>query len=238
MDTLLAFILAFLLSLTPQSSLPLTGAGAGKTSGGGGTAPSFIKSCTGNTFGGTSQTCVFGSNVTNTSVLYATAFGGSLTTLSVAGCGATWTINTLQFNGATILEAWGIPSTGACTVTLTPGVSTTLSVTVAEYGPSTGGVDNMVNLANQGGFIGSGSTINCPAITTSVANERVICTMQDSSANGGTSTAGAGFTIDTQGANFGWMIESQAKAATGSITPTSTSSTGTQAVTGSIAIKP
>jgi|SRR6267142_631344 len=41
---------------------------------------------------------------------------------------------------------WGIPSAGACTLTLTEGVSGTLSIAAAEYGPSTGGVDNMVNL--------------------------------------------------------------------------------------------
>jgi len=62
--------------------------------------------------------------------------------------------------------------------------------------------------------------------------------MQDTGGSGGTYTLGAGFVIDTQGVNFGWMIESQAKAATGSVTPTTTSSTGTQVVSGSIAIKP
>lgn len=234
MNPVLAVLLSLLLALAPAQEVrrrPIFPAA------GGGSAPPFIKACNGSNASASSQTCVFGSSVTNTSVLYVTGVVLTLTTLSVSGCGATWTSNTLQSNGATTLESWGIPSTGACTLTLTAGAANTISVATAEYGPSTGGVDNMVNLVAQG-FVATAGTISCPAITTGGSNEQVVCGMEDTSGNGAVSTAGAGFTIDAQGTNFGWMIESQSKAVAGSVTPTATASTGTNIVSGSIAIKP
>lgn len=234
MSPVLAIFLSLLLALAPAQEVrrrPIFPAA------GGGSAPPFIKACNGSNSSATSQTCVFGSNVTNTSVLYVVGTVFTLTTLSVSGCGATWTSNTLQANGATTLESWGIPSTGACTLTLTAGAAGAISVATGEYGPSTGGVDNMVNLAYQG-FVATAGTINCPAITTGGSNEQVICGMEDSSGGGVVFTAGAGFAIDTQGTNFGWMIESQSKAVAGSVTATGTANSGTSIVSGSIAIKP
>lgn len=209
-----------------------------------GTAPSFIQTCpNGHNFGGTSQTCVFGSNVASTSVLYAYGFTTVNTTATLAGSGAgcsgiTFTTNTSTAAGGTTIEGWAIPAgTGACTITMNNGASGSQSISVAEYGPSTGGVDNMVNLALQTA-ITAGNNIPCPSITTAVSNERVVCGLVNSNASGGTFTAGSGFTIDGQGTSFGWAIESQAKAAAGSVTPGATHTATTSFLTGSIAIKP
>jgi hypothetical protein len=112
-----------------------------------------------------------------------------------------------------------------------------MSIAAGEYGSSTGGVNYMVNIANQG-FVGSGSTINCPTITTGTTNERVICAMIDDDTNGGTYTAGTGFTVDSQGTNFRWLKESQAKVGAGSVTAGATYSNSGTFVSGIIAIKP
>lgn len=95
----------------------------------------------------------------------------------------------------------------------------------------------MVNLALQTA-ITAGNNIPCPSISTAVANERVICSLQNINLSGGTFTAGSGFTIDTQGTNFGWAVESEAKAGTGSVTPGATHTATTSFITGSIALKP
>lgn len=211
--------------------------GGGTSGGGGGSAPPAIKSCNGSNFGSTTQTCVFGSSVAATSVIYVRGLVTAVTTLSVSGCGASWTTNTAQTGSNTHLEAWGIPTAGACTVTLTSGASGTQSIDAVEYGPSTGGVDNMVNLAVQGSVTG-GTPINCPSITTAVANERVICSMVDENVSSHVYTAGTGFAVDFQGTNYGWLFESEAMSSAGSVAPQATYNITANFVTGSIAIKP
>lgn len=209
-----------------------------------GTAPSFIKNCTGNNFGSLTQDCVFGSDVASTSVLYAIGIINASTTASVAGfsgagcSGVTFTSNTSTAGGVTTIEAWARPAgSGACTIRLTGGTSASQSIQVAEYGPSTGGVDNMVNLALQTS-ITAGNNIPCPAITTGATHERVICMLENVNLSGGTYTAGSGFAIDAQGTSYGWAFESQDKASTGSVTPGATHTATVSFITGSIAIKP
>lgn len=243
---LLRLLLAFLLLQGTTKVGPTTAVGPTTHTPGAGTAPPPIKSCNGSNFGATTQTCVFGSNVASTSIIYIQAEIIATTTISLSGSGAgcsgmTITTNTntpFHQSGSTAIEGWGRPSSGACTITVTGGASASQSISAVEYGPSTGGVDNMVDLQLQS-TITSGSNISCPAITTASTNERVVCAMNDLDAGAGTYTGGSGFTpIDAQGTNYGWLFESQAKAAAGSITPVATYSATKSFATGSIAIDP
>ena len=201
--------------------------------------------CNNHSFGATSLTCVF-PNTTQSSSSYLVVHGlvfsaGATITLTASGGSLTWAHNTIAHGGGATAELMWAPTTGAASVTATVTSanfsSGDMEVTGNEYKGATGIDVNSVETLT--GSIGSGSTITCPSVTTTNANDLVVCGLMDPGLNGNAYTAtGTGYAIDVQSASFGQAIESGAKAVAGAIAPTATYSGTATHMTATIAFHP
>lgn len=182
-----------------------------------------VQSCHGSGFTETTQTCVFGSNLTNPSTIYVVASGiGGAATAAFSGCGLTWNQPDSAVNGAGHATASNA-GTGACTITYTSGITSSLQVEAVEITGSSGTVDGH-SLTNAGFISPSGTSIPASAITTAVNGDLILDGTIDYGANSDTYTAAGGFTMLAQSTSFGIGIEAKVQAAAGAITPAMTSS--------------
>lgn len=195
------------------------------------TLPSLTaNTCSNNGFA-SSLTCAY-SSVTVGNILYITGVGAA--TLSVSGCGITWTSDT---GGGAIQSTGTVTSTGACTVTLSGGSTSGMSVSGVEIQHASG-VDVRGTPTSQG-FIGANTSFNCPAVTTTANGDLVLCGLVDTSGNSGTYTAGSGYSLAVaSGGSKVSGIEDGTKASAGAVTPTAKYSVGTNITTGTVAVNP
>lgn len=174
------------------------------------------QSCTGVSFGDTTTTCAFGSNVTNGSMLYVIGYA-TAGTLSLSGCSpATFTLRDSQTSGAR--HATGVvSSTGACTITLTTTTSASLSLVAVEISGSNQSIDQSANST-----FSYGSSLTAPSITTTVNGDFILSAFVDVDANASVFTTGSPSTILVQTSDFGTCILGYSQATAGAIAPTAT----------------
>jgi len=238
---LLSIIIFSLLLSIPQEVVkrwPVVAAGSGCTSttcGG----LTFKQGCNGLTASGTSVTSVFGP-LTAGSVLIVTG-GGELnsTTLTVSGCGLTWT-NQGTFSGSpSFLQATAPNSgTGSCTVTMSSTATGILPVEGVELAGSSSQLIDVANLVNAG-QVTTPSNISGTAIPTTVANDVVVQTVVGWATTGDVYTAGSGAIIYQGTANgLAFAFQWQKKAVAGSVNPNITSDRTDFFIVGNLAVEP
>ena len=201
----------------------------------GGSAPTISQTCgPGGSFSSPLD-CVFGSNLgTGDYVVGYAMTGGSTVITDNIGCSSlALTTDTAVSNGVQFTTAAAAGSQ-ACTIRVA-GTTPVSIVAVVVHGSS--GIDARSAVASQGAF-GSGSTFNCPAITTVASNDLVICGALDAGISSGTYTQEATYTLNKQ-ATFGIGIESKAIASpTSGLVSTWTYNAFATQITGAIAAKP
>lgn len=133
--------------------------------------------CFNNTGSGLTTTCALGSNLTAGSFLVAYGSGPNTGTVTLSGCGLTWTQqNQLTTSpSVTIATAPNPSGSGACTVTSTSTVSGIQVIAVAEINGSVSGIIDQHNLAAApSNPYSAGVRVSGTSITTTVANDVII----------------------------------------------------------------
>lgn len=186
---------------------------------------------------GTSRTCVINPITSGNKLLFImhASAGGQVVTGTAGICDGTWTLDTPE-TGIFMATSTATGS-GSCTVTLT-ATSGTLDLMGVEIANSSG-IDVRSSGTTSQGFHSANQAFNCPAVTTTVDKDLVLCLYYDSDINAGVPTAGSGFTIAVTGTTPTMGIESGIKTPAGAITPAYAGlSTGSTPHTGTIAYKP
>lgn len=193
-----------------------------------GSAPTSNAQCSGISFGVTSVTCVMSSSVASTNDVLIFAMESTATgTLTISGCGATWTTQTASPSGSNQAISVGTsPTAGPCTITASysGGASGQISRGAIDVTGTTG--TDVIGTLSQTGYITGGSTITGTSVTTTYANDLVISVLLEQSFGSGAFTAGSGFSL-TGGVNqhsVGIQIGTQATAGTSNPTATNTDS--------------
>jgi hypothetical protein len=193
-------------------------------------APSIAATATGNTFSGSSINLT-AMSVTAGDVIAVMGFVGG-GTMSVSGGGLTWTLDT------PVLGAAMATATATATTSLTIAVSSTATTSISGYAvdvTGTSGID-VRGATVSGGFITAGSTISCPALTTTQP-DLVLGLFCDSNAANGTYTATGGSAIAVHG-TFGTEIQDILQSGLGAITPTATYTSTSTVIVASLGLSP
>lgn len=140
--------------------------------------------------------------------------------------------------GSTVMLICGqavAPSTGSLTITANVSSFTFDSTfQVAQYSgtPSSGSI-----LDTSSTYLISNNNPACPSVTTTIANDLVLCMMIQDTGNAGNFTAGTGFTLrNVASATTGW--EDKLQATTATVTPTFTSTNVGGVIMVTLAVKP
>jgi hypothetical protein len=205
----------------------------------GGTAPSFSGSgCGGNGFSETAQACTTNLPGTLNDYIVMAGFGGSGTLSASIASGGTCAVS--SWSNATSTGSmnvfWGKITTGGATCK--PQFNDTASGSIQMVA---GEVTGTTGVDVSGGAADAFTTSpTCSSVTTTLANDLVVCPLVDSGAESASFTATGGATnLLSQPFGFGASIQYQTKASAGTIAPTATYSGGTTTIYfGTVAFHP
>lgn len=195
----------------------------------------IVQSCYG-------TTCAFGSNVGSGHALVFIAKSFLSSTLSGtasgtgSGCTGSFTVDTpVNAAASSGTQATSTATAnGPCTVTFTSssGVAEVLGVEISGWN---GTYDTRGSWVDLGGGV---TNISCPAVTTTVSGDYVLCLAIDDQNSGGTYSGTGGFAIAAQNNTFGIAIGDKVQTAAGSITGTMIYSNSSGAQAGTITLEP
>ena len=119
-------------------------------------------------------------------------------------------------SGNALVLSTAATSTASCSIVIADSSSNTIAWQMYDIQGTNGAVDVSGNLVSLGS-ITSGATASCPAVTTTVNGDLVLCLMIDAGNNGATFTATSPFTFLAGTHSMG--AEADAQSTAGSITP-------------------
>lgn len=199
------------------------------------TRPASAAGCTNTTYG--AFTCVstatsFGSS-TNTHAQTLSVTAGNFVVMDISGLTASGAMTvagtgscggTIDSHGGSVTLGTGVglvvsttaSSTGTCTLTANWAGTGTIVTTIWQWSGWNGSVDTSGNFASNGS-VSSGTTQNCPAVTTAVSGDLILCQMIDGQNNQATYTPQGAFAMVGTGTGLASMQDVQVSA--GAITP-------------------
>ncbi len=190
----------------------------------------------------TSETATTSANVTSGDAIVGIAAAANATlsiSASGAGCTGTFTVNTVITSGSLQVTQFRstAASTGACSVKASSsGAAGIIEIRLWEWSGWNGTFDKIGTTATDG-YVSSGTSMNCPNVSTTVNGDLVLCHMLNASAGDNTFTAGTNFAIVSQDATYGKAEEEDVQSSYGSITPAFKASTSNYYASGTMALE-